>query len=275
MPDADAFPTLDPLPVRVQRAARSAVTARTIAALVLREMSTRFGRKPGGYVWAILQPLGIILMLSIAYSLLVSSPPLGASFILFKATGLLIFQLFSGTVKLVGKSLAYSRPLLTYPGVTWVDAVIARFLLNVLVSLVVMVVILTGVVIYEGEHLNLNWAMILGSVALTALLAFGIGVFNAFMAERFDIYDNIWGILTAPLMIASGVIFLYDDLPSFAQEILWYNPLVHTVGMMRVGFYAVYHPQYISIIMVLLSSMIPMVLGLILLRRYHRELLNR
>ena len=35
---------------------------RAVAALVLREMSTRYGRTPGGYLWAILEPLGMIIM---------------------------------------------------------------------------------------------------------------------------------------------------------------------------------------------------------------------
>jgi len=254
---------------------RSYPAIRTIAALVLREMSTRFGRQPGGYAWAILQPLGMIILLAIGFSLLARSPALGTSFILFKATGLMVFQLFRAPTRTVGGSLSYSRALLSYPGVTWIDAVIARFLLNSMVIIIVTVIILTGIIVYEGQSLILNWPMILASLGLTSMLAFGFGVFNAFMSERFDLYDSIWSMLTAPLMLASGIIFLYDDMPQIAQEILWYNPLVHTVGMMRAGFYSIYNPQYISLTLVLLCALIPMVFGLIMLRRHHRELLIR
>jgi len=254
---------------------RSFPALRTIAALVLREMTTRFGRKPGGYIWAVLQPLGQILLLAAAFALLQRTPSLGTSFILFKATGMLPFGMFRQPANMVGKSLSYSRQLLVYPGVTWLDAAFARLFLNTLVLIVVMVLILSGIILYEGLSLILDWGMILGSIALTILLAMGIGVFNMFMGERFDVYDNIWGILTSPLMIVSGVLFLYDDLPGFAQDILWYNPLVHTVGMMRAGFYSVYEPQYISVTFVLLCSLIPMVMGLMLMRRHHRMLLSR
>ena len=42
-------------------ASRACGTLRVVAALVLREMGTRFGRSSGGYLWAIAEPLGGIL----------------------------------------------------------------------------------------------------------------------------------------------------------------------------------------------------------------------
>ncbi|MCL4674769.1 MAG: ABC transporter permease [Pararhodobacter sp.] len=238
-------------------------------------MSTRFGRKPGGYVWAVIQPLGMILIMAMAFAVLMRTPALGTSFILFKGTGLMVFNIFRIPSRMVSSAISYSRSLLSYPGVTWVDAVLARFLLNTLVMFIVTFLILSGIVLFEGLNLILDWGMIIAAVLVTAILAFGVGVFNTFMSERFDIYDTVWNILTAPLMIVSGIIFLYDDMPSFAQDILWYNPLIHVVGMMRAGFYSVYRPEYVSVSYVLLCAMIPMVLGLILMRRHHRELLIR
>lgn len=263
------------LPQRQPVIARRFAAFRTIAALMLREMSTRFGRKPGGYIWSILQPLGLIIMLAMAFSLLARNPALGTSFLLFKATGLLVYQMFRGPQQMISKSLNFSRALLAYPGVTWVDAVLARFFLNMLVQVIVMILILTGVVIYEDVNLILNWNMIVGAVLLSALLSLGIGVLTAFLSERFDIFDSIWNIAMSPLMILSGVLYLFDDLPRFAQDILWYNPLIHTVGMMRAGFYSVYHPEYVSIPFVLLVALTSLVVGLILLRRHHRDLLVR
>lgn len=254
---------------------RSLPTLRTIGALVLREMTTRFGRRPGGYVWALLQPLGVIIVMAFAFSLLSRSPALGTSFLLFKATGMMVFQMFRITSRTVGNSLGFSRALLSYPGVTWLDAVLARFILNALVTVLVTIIILTGVVLFEGLRPTLDWSSVVLSMVLAALLGLGFGTLNAFLFERFDIWENIWNILSAPLLIISGVLMLYENLPQIAQEWLWYNPLLHLTGMMREGFYSTYHPQYISISLVTLSALVPLVLGLILLRRHHRELLTR
>jgi len=250
-------------------------SARTIVALMLREMTTRFGRTPGGFVWAILQPLGMIVMLGLAFSLLARSPALGTSFLLFKATGLLPFNMFKSTATQVGKGLGFSKQLLMYPGVSWIDALLARLILNCIISVVVAILILGGIILVEGVTLILDWQKIILSVTLAFSLAFGIGVLNCYLFERFDVWSNIWSILTAPLMIMSGVIFLYDSLPPVAQNIMWYNPLVHVVGLMRDGFYSTYNPNYISITYVVFWALFPMALGLLIVRKHHLLLLNR
>lgn len=248
---------------------------RAVAALVLREMSTRYGRTPGGYLWAILEPLGMILILSFAWSLLARTPTLGTSFILFKATGYLVLQTFTTLGGQVGHALTFSKPLLRYPRVAWIDAISARFILNTLVIYTVTFLILSGVILLEDIDTLLRWGPIFLAMGLAALLGLGVGCLNTFLFMRFPVWQQIWMILTRPLFLISGVIILYEDMPPFAQAILWYNPILHLTGLMREGFYPMYRPDYISIAFVLTCILVPMALGLLLLRRHHRTLLYR
>jgi capsular polysaccharide transport system permease protein len=126
------------------------VSAKSIVALMLREMSTRYGRTPGGYVWAIMEPLGMIIILGFAWSLLAKNPTMGTSFLLFKGTGFLVLQTFSTLGGQVGQALNFSKPLLRFPRVTWLDAVVARFILNTLVVYTATFLILTGIILYEN-----------------------------------------------------------------------------------------------------------------------------
>lgn len=248
---------------------------RSIGALVLREMGTRYGRSPGGYIWALAQPLGVIILLSFAFSLLSKTPSLGTSFLLFKATGFLLLQAFNNISSTVGGALRYSKSLLLYPRVVWIDALIARFLLNTLVIWIVSILILTGITIFDDVRIVISWPKILLSGALVTMLGLGLGFLNGYLFARFPVWINVWSIFTAPLFLISGVIFLYEDMPPFAQDILWYNPLLHVTGIMRDGFYTAYSPSYISVPYVLTCALIPMVLGLLLLRQFHRDLLFR
>jgi len=248
---------------------------RSIIALMLREMSTRYGRTPGGYLWAILEPLGMIIILSFAWSLLARSPSMGTSFLLFKATGYMVLQTFTTLGGQVGHALTFSKQLLRYPRVTWVDAIAARFTLNALVVFTVTFLILSGIIIYEDIDAMLKWGPIFLAMSFAAGLGLGVGCLNAFLFMRFPVWQQIWAILTRPLFLISGVIILYEDMPRFAQQILWYNPILHLTGMMRDGFYPMYRPDYISLVFVGFCILIPMVTGLLLLKRYHRELLNR
>ena len=68
---------------------------RVVSALVVREMGTSFGRSAGGYFWAVVEPLGGIVLLAIAFSMALSTPPMGTSFMLFYATGIVPFGMYN------------------------------------------------------------------------------------------------------------------------------------------------------------------------------------
>ncbi|MEP1945520.1 MAG: hypothetical protein ABJJ20_01770, partial [Lentilitoribacter sp.] len=74
--------------------------------------------------------------------------------------------------------------------------------------------------------------------------------------------------------IASGVIFIYEDMPPLAQDILWWNPVLHGTGLVRSGFYPTYHPSYVSLEYAFAVALILMAIGLFFLRAYQGKVLN-
>lgn len=268
-------PPLPPVPPPASAGPRRFATLRTVLALILREMSTRYGRTPGGYAWAILEPLGAIMVLSLAFSLVMRTPPLGTSFILFYATGFMPFDLYQTLSNTVARAINFSKPLLQYPAVTWLDAVLARLLLNSLTGILITTLLLASILAVTDSRTLVDLPPLVEAMALTMLLGLGVGMLNCALMGLYPLWDMIWSIVTKPLFIASGVIFLYDDMPLPAQNILWYNPLIHITGLMRTGFYPTYTAAYVSHVYVLVISLILLAMGLILMGRYHRDILNR
>jgi capsular polysaccharide transport system permease protein len=265
---ASPAPALSPA-----RPARFA-TLRVILALMLREMSTRYGRTPGGYIWGILEPLAAILFLSVGFSLVLRTAPLGTSFLLFYASGYLPFNLYQTLAATIAASIRFSKPLLKYPAVNWLDAVLARFLLNSLTGILITVILSTGILTVVDSRATLDLPPIVEAMALAMALGLGVGVLNCAISGLFPIWEVIWSILTRPLFLASGIFYLYENLPQLAQDVLWYNPLTHIVGLMRTGFYPTYTAAYLSPLYVLSVSLILLTMGLLLLGRYHRDILN-
>jgi len=268
-------PPQPPAPRPAMPGRRRFAALRTVVALMLREMSTRYGNTPGGYLWAVVEPLAAIVVLSIGFSLIMRSPSLGTTFILFYATGYLPFDLFQSLSKKIGNAINFSRPLLKYPAVTWVDAVLARFLLNSLTAILVTILLLAGILILTENRAALDLPPVLLAMAEAMLLGLAVGTLNCALIGLFPIWDIAWTIITRPLFLASGIFYLYEDLPPLAQDILWFNPLIHIIGRMRMGFYPTYAPQYIDGTFVFGVSLALLAMGLILLGRYHRDILNR
>lgn len=241
---------------------------------MLREMATTYGRSPGGYIWAVLEPVGGVAILSLAFSLMFTSPALGTNFPLFYATGLLPFMAYSELAMKLGQALRFSRPLLFYPSVTYLDAVLARFLLNALTQMAVFYVIMTGILVIFDTRCILNVPAILNALGMAMALGLGVGTLNCFLLTKFALWERIWVILNRPMFIISSIFFLPESIPPPFRDILWFNPLVHVVGQMRRGFYATYDAPWISALYIYGISLGALVLGLIFLGRYHRELLN-
>jgi len=256
--------------------ARRFKTPRTISALILREMETTYGRSPGGYLWAVLEPLGAITLFTvvIALGLKLRSPSIGNNFMLFYATGFLPLAFWGQTANKTAKALKFSRQLLRYPGVRYTDAIIARFLLNFLNNILVYYILFTGIHIAFSLDTHLDVGAILTSFFMAAFLGLGIGSINCFLFSYFPVWDQFWTILTRPLFILSTVIYTFEEIPWRYQDVLWYNPIVHIIGLMRRGFYPTYDAPYVSVSYVFGISLVTLVAGLILLKRYHREILN-
>lgn len=253
---------------------RRFAAVRSISALILREMATRYGRSPGGYLWAVLEPLGTIIILSLGFSLIIRNAPLGDSFIFFFATAFLPFNLYQSISNNVARSINFSRALLFYPAVSWVDAILARFILNTLTELLVMLIIFAGLIFTADTSPVFNAGPALMAVGLAILLGLGVGVLNCVLIGLLPVWMQIWSIATRPLFLISGVFFIYESMPAVAQNILWYNPLMHITGLMREAFYPTYNPVYINMSFVALTGLVCLFMGVVLMRRYHRTILN-
>jgi capsular polysaccharide transport system permease protein len=248
---------------------------RTILALILREMGTTYGRTPGGYLWVVMGPALGIAFISAIFSLGFRNPPLGANFAIFYATGLLPFMMYGQISGKVAGAISYSRSLLNYPRVTYLDTMIARVILTVLTQLLVNVILLTFILSVYETRTTLVIGPVLLAYAMTIAFAIGVGVLNCFLTMMFPIWQAAWGIVTRPLLFFSGVILLFESLPEGARRILWWNPLMHVTGEMRSAFYLGYEANYVAPLYVFGVSLALTVIGLIFLGRYHRDMMER
>ena len=250
------------------------MAVRTICALILREMTASYGRSPGGYVWALVEPALGIALLSVIFSIGFRSPLLGTNFAIFYATGLLPFLMFNDLSTKTSQAINYSKQLLAYPRVTFVDAIAGRFILNMLTQILVSIVVFSGITLAFETRTTLDWERILSALAMTAALGLGVGTFNCFLMSMFPIWQRIYSIITRPLLLISGVIFTLEAVPHPYQDWLWYNPLVHIIGTVRSGFYNSYDANYANPIYVYAISILLGFFGLIFLRRYHRDIME-
>lgn len=241
---------------------------------MLREMSTTHGRVPGGYLWAVAEPLAGIALLSVIFAIAFQAPALGTSFPLFYATGLLPFLAFTDITGKLAQALNFSRPLFAYPAVGAFDALLARFLLAVLTQLAVASLLLGGILFLSETRAIPDLAVLAQAAGLLAVLSLGVGMMNCLLIGLMPLWQRIWSIAMRPMFLISGVFFTYHAVPLPWREILWWNPLVHVVGLVRRGFYPGYDAAYASPTYLLALGLGVALLAGIGLMRWHRDILS-
>ena len=241
----------------------------------MREISTTYGRSPGGYLWAVVEPVAGIALLTLAFSMAFRSPPLGTSFAMFYAAGILPLLMYADISGKLAQTAQFSRALLSYPRVTFVDALLARFILNVLTQLTVHFLVLGFVLVYLSPGAVLDLSKIAQAYGFTIALALGVGTLNSFLTCAFPVWQTAWAILNRPLFLISCVFFIFESIPTPYADVLWFNPLVHIAGVMRDGFYPFYRPTYVSLLYPLGVSALLTLTGLLLLNRFHRDMLDQ
>jgi capsular polysaccharide transport system permease protein len=210
---------------------------RVVGALVLRESMSRFGRSWGGYGWALAEPVGGIVVLTLAVSLVASAPPLGTSFPFFYATGLVAYLAFHGIAGAGPTALQANRLLFAYPAVSPLDVVLARTLLEAMTHATVAALILPALCAGLSLHLPFEPLPALRGFALAVALGLGTGAANAVISAYWPPWRAVWNVATRPLFLASGVLFTPGTLPPDVVDILWYNPVLHVVTDFRGAFY--------------------------------------
>ncbi len=78
----------------------------------------------------------------------------------------------------------------------------------------------------------------------------------------------------AALIIGSCIFYVYSDLPPVAQDVLWWNPLVHIVSHARTGFYPTYEAPYVSFAYVFAFALTFIAFGLIFMRAWYKTALE-
>lgn len=245
---------------------RIVIQGRVLMALIMREMTTRFGATTGGYAWAVLEPAVTVALLSIIFSQISRHPPLGDNFAVFFATGYMAFHVYIDISRNVSLSIKVNMPLLTFPRVTILDPIIARFVLQLLTACFVSILILGGLLIAADAPLSLHFGPIFLAVCGAATLGLGVGMLNCVLFAYSTTWERTFNLVNRPLFLVSGVFFTYESLPRYLQDVLWWNPLIHITATMRQGFFPGYAASFVSLPYVAAAALTPLLLGILLLR---------
>lgn len=244
-----------------------------LIALFLREVQTRFGTKKMGYFWAIFDAMFMVLMFAGLKQLIADSSMPGVDFPVFLASGFLAFFLWRNIVNHSMDAFSSNLALFSYKQVKPIDTIFARFILQLLVSIMATFVFLVIGLYFSFDVSVKNFNMVILAVAWISLFGLSVGIFSAVMSSFYETYSKILNLLMMPLLFISALMYTVDSLPPAARELILYNPLVHFIEMIHGNYFEVLDTRYVDYEYMFYWTFIPLFLGLFFYRRSEEKII--
>jgi len=209
---------------------------RTVHALLLREIRSRFARNKLGYIWALIDPALQVLVFYLIFAVMGRHDFAGMSLLLFLTTGVLPFSFMQNTYTHSSSAIEANKPLLSHPNVKVFDAVFARVLLQFCTSIMVFGIFLVAIW-STGEQFRIaNPIEVVYCLALLTIAGMGLGLsINAFTTVMQSL-PMLFGQVMRIFFFSSGIFFTVTDLPGQIREYVLYNPFLHLIDIVRFNF---------------------------------------
>ncbi|MGH8167907.1 MAG: ABC transporter permease [Woeseiaceae bacterium] len=252
---------------RTARRSHFQIQRDVIYALLLRELSSRFGRSRGGFLWVLVEPIAHLLVPVVIRGFIKQGLMPGVEFPVFIVYGILPFLLFKAICLQIVDGVNAGLGLLSYRQVLLMDVFISKALAYFVIQAIVFVIVLTGLAMFDFQVVPARPAEFAGVLALTVVLAFGLGLLLAAIASMIPDAKSVIKVMFMPLYFVSGVLFPVTRFPDDWVQWMALNPVLHLVELSRVMAIDRYQPmEYLSVAYPVALALTTTIIGLMLYR---------
>ncbi|MGE5249909.1 MAG: ABC transporter permease [Bacteroidota bacterium] len=202
--------------------------------LVRRDIVARYKRSALGIAWTMIQPLGMMLVLSVVFSQLFQQVEQYAVYVL---SGLIAWTFFSQTTTAAIHQMVWGGTLLHriyLPRTSFCVAAIGTGLVNLLLSLVPLLLM----AILLGVHLRLSLLFIPVAMLLLAAFSLGVSLILSTIAISFPDVAEMYQVLLLAWMYLTPIIYPEEVVSGrFSQWIFRLNPMYYLVKIYRAPIY--------------------------------------
>lgn len=245
-----------------------------VFAVFIRELNARFGRFTLGYLWALLEPLFFVMVLSFMRGRFTGAPMAGLPQVVFFASGVLPFLLFRNIAISSISSVEANHGLFNYQRVKASDVFAARFLLELLIIIVVSLLIFASLPFLGQSFRHNDTLQTLAVLTLLLLFTAGIGLIFSVLGPIWVEAKKVLPMILRPLMFISGIFFPINSIPPSVRDYFLWNPILHALELLRGAAFVGHTSHEASWSYLFWSSSLTFALGLAIYRLYRVHILT-
>jgi len=206
-----------------------------IGALVARDLKVRYRRSAIGFLWTMLHPLMMMLVLSFVFSHLFRFDVV--NYPVYALSGIVFWNFFSQAITASMNSLRGNAGLLTKLPVPKAVFPLATVLAG-LVNLACAVVPLVAIMIFTNHPLSASLVLLPFGMLIAACFTLGVGLLLSPLAAFFTDTVEMVGILLSLLMYLTPVFYPLSIVPDYLRWIVVLNPVRWVLEVFRLPIHA-------------------------------------
>ena len=214
-----------------------AIQNRTLHALMMREVITRFGRDNLGALWLFAEPMVFTLGITALWTAAGMNHGSSLPIVAFAVTGYSSVLLWRNCANRCLGAIEANLPLLFHRNVKVIDVFLTRIVLEIAGATASFAILATfftsiGWMVPPVDMLEVvfGWLMLAWFGTALALL---IGAATAYS----HVVEKLWAPASYLLFPISGAAFMVDWLPPAFQKVVLLLPMVHGVEILREGYF--------------------------------------
>ncbi|HVM70546.1 MAG TPA: ABC transporter permease [Anaerolineales bacterium] len=201
--------------------------------LVRRDILTRYKRSFLGVAWTMLNPLGIMVVMSFVFSQIFSAVHSYPAFLL---TGLVAWNFFSQSTTAAMYSLVWGGGLLQriyIPRASFGISAIGSGLVNLLLAFVPLVIVMVA----TGVPIRITAVFMPVSLLFLVCFSLGLGLAISTLAIYFPDVAEMYQIILLAWMYLTPIIYPETAIPKQYQTVLHCNPMYYLIQLWRLPLY--------------------------------------
>ncbi len=248
-----------------------------INSLIYRELKTRISLVKGGVLGIFIEPLGVISVFLILFTILRANTSGPLDILLFLGSGTVLFTLFSNIAIRSSNGISANQALFFYKPVKPVDAVIARTIVESGLYGIVFIFIIFSTYIIRKEIILNNLALLFTTYLALVIFSFGFGLFLLVASHIYPSIKQLIPLAIRPLFFISGIFVSLNALPQWLRPYLSWNPILQAIEITRYSFSETYiiDKSLISITYLWLTTFLSLSLGLFIYSFNEKKLLTK
>ncbi|HEY1212220.1 MAG TPA: ABC transporter permease, partial [Bryobacteraceae bacterium] len=248
------------------------IQRRVITALMIRELTTRFGRENIGFLWIMVEPLLFAVLVGLIWRFMKGPEDHGVSIIAFIATGYIPLTFFRNSVTRVVKIFSVNGSLMYHRQIKIIDFVLVRCLIEGIGAMMAFAVIAPALIILGEFPVPYDLGEVVAGWLLYWLFTTSLCLILAPISEASDVLEKLVPVTTYIMIPFSGAFTMQSWLVPAAGKFLYYSPFVHGMELIREGVFGPVIDARWDPTVPLIASMVLALIGLSLCRNVRRHL---